>query len=237
MSEHKQLQLRSVNRVVREIKVFMIQDNEGKYFNNLYGIENIFSGIIRDAEKIREKISAIAISGGKTVSKNIIATIKCSQRDIDYRKGDISDYVKGLINFTEYQYPEDNLRKALTYLIETYRMVSFESPKLIVQTDDIFVQVRKKTVSFGAFNIVINFEELGGDNILYGFICKALTPRRKNGHTHPNLSTSDRLCTGAGGDVLKKCFNECRLGDFIDVIQQILNTHSTSPYLNIDYWY
>ncbi len=238
MAKQTKLTKRSVNRVARELKILL-----GKIVNqeNIYQLQNIsgnldsLRNISGDLKKKTDKIIK-----DSSYSPPFLQTIKSRKEDMKYYIDRLEDSIK---RFSNRRITTENLESALIYLLDNYDYVSFSDHTLTVRTDDIFVQHDGKNVGFGPFDVKL-------DLVVYNkcienmFTCKALNPILRDNHEHPNLSRynnssendRNRLCTGEGKDALGLTLIQGRIGDFFDMVQQILKTDSGHPFKDIYDW-
>lgn len=227
------LSKRSVNRVAGELKTLLEKYNTEGLYSQLRYISNHFDGIVNCCKDIRIKIDKVV--QGTSFRKPLLSTIHSQLRDVNCKKENMERSLVKIKGMVTTKTSTEDLKAALIYLLDNYDYVAYQNKELIVRTDDIFINYSNKMISFGPFDIVIDFERLPC-NIEYLFICKALNPRTRSGHPHPNISSSNKLCTGDGEAALKKCIADSRIGDFVDIIQQILRTYSSDPYHDLSNW-
>jgi hypothetical protein len=226
----KKLSKRSVNRVAGELKAAFDKQFSKKIYYKIRLISRRFRDIGSYGEQMREKLNGII--SDKKFTNPLLRNIECKAMDIGYVKDGIIDNIEQVKEMLKLQIDIENLKKDLVYLLDNYDYVNYKDGILTVQTDDICVE----GVAFGPFDIILNVNS--NSEINYKFTCKALKPNRRDGHPHPNITSGDsgNLCVGKGYYALEKSFSQGRIGDFMDIVQRILNTYSQDPFYGLSNW-
>ncbi len=107
------------------------------------------------------------------------------------------------------------IRAMLKYLLDNYNDVSYKKGILTLQTDDIICD----DYNNGTFSLRLNLKIIFAS--AEGFVVGLKLEPRGCRHVY---SSSGNLCFGNGYWAIKKCANDGRIDDFIDIVQQILRT-------------
>lgn len=128
--------------------------------------------------------------------------------------------------YTEKTIPLKELRATLLYLIDNFASVTYSDNVLKVQTEDIVCDYQG---SLGPAVIIFKIEQVFKSVKKYGYFNDAsLKVRDVHGyrfaHRHVFSDGNGILCRGRASGVLLKSFQQGRLDDFFDIVQQVLRT-------------
>lgn len=128
--------------------------------------------------------------------------------------------------------------------LENYNKLQVVIPKLFFTTKEIILwNSKEEELNFGKFKIELsfikNYDTYRKKFQLYDNISAvALNPKpaKSSPHIyHPNVSENN-ICLGDGDSAVHVAILQGRFSDAIELITNVLNTHSDSPYLRIDDW-
>ena len=149
-----------------------------------------------------------------------------------YKEEDwITPFDKALIT---YKTPtQKHIREDLEACINHYSMVRWEeyNGQIICRTPKIFIS----NVLLGEYDIAFNYY-FGYRHALSPSIeIQPITSRRFGSVCHPNVSYNI-LCAGDGIDALSMAIIECRIFDYFNIIERILSSPSSEPFLSLRAW-
>lgn len=99
-----------------------------------------------------------------------------------------------------------------------------------------FKTPRGRDVPLGTFTIKIYGSADPYDTSIRVVANKPLYAKGSRTVTHPNVS-DNRLCPGEGADAISRAIRDRRYLDIFTIINTILNSGTTSPYIPISHWY
>ena len=224
--------LPTAKEIAAEMLPIFVDRRKQENINNLRTISIYFCYIENHAS---DAVSFLGkLEGGSSKARTTACSVEVKVSDLVYYIDQIHSQIKN-IRRPRYLITEKSLANSIEYLMERYASMVYKNGVLTVQTDDIILEYKKQKKNFGPFNIILDLNRT--DSMISGlFAIRALSPVRNNNYIHPNVSDG-ALCCGEGEMTLWQCIRQGRIGDFMDIVQQILKTHSNSPHWGIRHWF
>ena len=188
----------------------------------------------------REKSRLIRIlKTEKAITKLMLSATNTTRLDIKSYLSTINSTKEDVLRNISTTISLQDVTKAFLYLVNTYDNVTLRNDTLTVMTEEIVLKhSEERKISLGQFNIHLHLKEFRYGNVSQVFKCRAVTPKTYDGYEHPNIRSGLwRLCCGDGKEAVKTSLVQGRIGDFVDIVQQILKTDSDHPYRGISSWY
>lgn len=122
----------------------------------------------------------------------------------------------------------------ISVINDSWPEVDFRDGILCVKVKNISLDDGNETVKLGDFHIELHLNPLSNklDIVSIDKIASS------GGYYHPHVSTSNKLCSGAGADLMEDAINQGRLEDYFRIVEAILRTYNEqSPYNVLNEWY
>ena len=165
--------------------------------------------------------------------KKIIKTAKTNLDDVEYYTASIK---RELSNLKPLEVSIKNIQDELKALknTEDFDSIKISSKKqtITATTSPIIIN----GVEFGRFEIKLTLTDRYIKKGYTPYSIRALDPNRHEDHIHPHMSSSDSLCEGEGGSLLKLALRQGRIEDYLMILKSILCTYGNDPYQSLGNW-